>query len=162
MDGETKSLLDCLDAQRAHVTGILEGLSEEALRRPVLPSGWSSLGLVHHLAVDVERFWFRVVVAGETFNDDSDNTESAWKVPLATPSTDVFDLYRAEIEEANAIVGSASLDDEPKEWPDFFGDWRLPDVRAIVLHVIAETACHAGHLDAVRELVDGRTWMMLT
>jgi len=31
-----------------------------------------------------------------------------------------------------------------------------------VLHVITETATHAGHLDAVRELIDGRTWMILT
>jgi hypothetical protein len=31
-----------------------------------------------------------------------------------------------------------------------------------MLHVITETACHAGHLDAVRELIDGRTWMVLT
>jgi uncharacterized protein DUF664 len=38
----------------------------------------------------------------------------------------------------------------------------MDDLRQISLHVIAETACHAGHLDAVRELIDGRTWMVLT
>jgi len=32
-------------------------------------------------------------------------------------------------------------------------------VREIILHVISETACHAGHLDAVREIIDGRQWM---
>jgi len=31
-----------------------------------------------------------------------------------------------------------------------------------MLHVIVETACHAGHLDAVRELIDGRRWLVLT
>jgi hypothetical protein len=35
-------------------------------------------------------------------------------------------------------------------------------MRAIALHVITETACHAGHLDAARELLDGRTWLRLT
>ena len=35
-------------------------------------------------------------------------------------------------------------------------------LRDTVLHVITETATHAGHLDAVRELIDGRTWMILT
>jgi len=35
-------------------------------------------------------------------------------------------------------------------------------LRDTVLHVIIETACHAGHLDAVRELIDGRTWQILT
>lgn len=70
MEPDTKALLDCLDTQRAHVVGILDGLSEEALHRVVLPSGWSSVGLVQHLAMDVERFWFRVVLAGETMVED--------------------------------------------------------------------------------------------
>jgi hypothetical protein len=43
-----------------------------------------------------------------------------------------------------------------------FGDWRLHDLREILLHVITETACHAGHLDAARELIDGRRWLVLT
>jgi hypothetical protein len=34
-----------------------------------------------------------------------------------------------------------------------------PGLREIVLHAITETAVHAGHLDAARELLDGRTWM---
>jgi hypothetical protein len=51
------------------------------------------------------------------------------------------------------------LPDESLRWPDYFGDWRLRDVREIILHVITETAVHAGHLDAARELLDGRTWM---
>ena len=40
--------------------------------------------------------------------------------------------------------------------PDAEGEWRLHDVRDVLLHVITETACHAGHLDAVRELIDGQ------
>ncbi len=53
---ESKTLLSYLGAQRDHVLGILEGLDEDVLRRPVLPSGWTCLGLVRHLALDVERF----------------------------------------------------------------------------------------------------------
>ena len=37
----------------------------------------------------------------------------------------------------------------------------MDNLREVVLHVITETATHAGHLDAVRELIDGRTWMVL-
>jgi hypothetical protein len=51
-----------------------------------------------------------------------------------------------------------SLDAPPARWPDYFS-WRLRDVREIILHVITETAVHAGHLDAARELLDGRTWL---
>ena len=51
----------------------------------------------------------------------------------------------------------------PSRWPeDLFGGWRLHSVREIILHVMTETAGHAGHLDAVRELIDGRQWLVLT
>ena len=49
------------------------------MRRPVLPSGWTCLGLVWHLALDVERFWFRAVVAGEKMELESGDV--AWQVP---------------------------------------------------------------------------------
>jgi hypothetical protein len=45
---------------------------------------------------------------------------------------------------------------------DQFGDRRAHTLQKIILHVIAETACSAGHLDAVRELIDGRKWLVLT
>lgn len=63
--GGRQLLLDRLDGQRHHVLTQLEGLSEEQLHRPVLPSGWSCLGLVRHLTLSDERYWFGVVVAGE-------------------------------------------------------------------------------------------------
>jgi hypothetical protein len=159
--GEVRTLMSYLDAQREHVLGILDGLDEEALRRPVLPSGWNCLGLVRHLTIDVERLWFRAVVAGE--KDVVDTRADAWQVPADTPARSVLDAYRAEIDRANAILASASLDAAPAWWPeDEFGDWRLGTVREIALHVIVETACHAGHLDAVRELIDGNRWLVLT
>jgi uncharacterized damage-inducible protein DinB len=163
MEPDAKAMLDCLDAQRAHVVGTLDGLSDEALHRALLPSGWSIVGLVQHLALDVERFWFRVILAGETtLEDESDSSGSAWEVSPDTRAADVFDTYRKEIQLANEVIANTDLDAEPKYWPEFFGDWRLPDMRAILLHVIAETACHAGHLDASRELIDGHTWLILT
>ena len=55
---------------------------------------------------------------------------------------------------------ATALDATPALWPDeLWPTWKLQDLRAILLHVIAETACHAGHLDAVRELIDGRKWL---
>src|ERR1700760_1858148 len=66
MDHETELLQRFLDEQRHHVLGILEGLTEEQLTRPLLPSGWHCLGLVKHLALADEHYWFRCVVAGES------------------------------------------------------------------------------------------------
>jgi hypothetical protein len=51
VNAELDALKGALDRQREHVLGILEGLSEEDLRRPVLPSGWSCLELLRHLTV---------------------------------------------------------------------------------------------------------------
>ncbi|HEY5025146.1 MAG TPA: DinB family protein [Acidimicrobiales bacterium] len=161
MESETQGLLDCLDNQRAHVLGILEGLTDGELRQSMLPSGWAILGLVQHLALDVERFWFREVVAGEILPEPDNASGSAWELSPTTRAESVLDSYRQEIKRANVIVASTPLNAEPKMWPDFFGDWRLGDLRAVLLHVIAETACHAGHLDAARELIDGRTWLKL-
>lgn len=159
---ESKTLLSYLSAQRRHVLGILEGLDEEALRRPVLPSAWTCLGLVQHLALDVERFWFRCVVAGERAAIDG-LVGDAWHVGAEVPAEAIFDLYRQEIDRANAIIANTPLDAAPAWWPpDLFGDWRLHNLREIMLHVITETACHSGHLDAVRELIDGRRWLVLT
>jgi len=161
---ESTTLLSYLNAQRTHVLGILAGLDDEALRRPVLPSGWTGLGLVQHLALDVERFWFRCVVAGEqTAIDGLAATPDAWHVGAEESAETVFDRYRQECDRANVIVAATPLEAGPAWWPpDRFGDWRLPDLRHVLLHVITETACHAGHLDAARELIDGRRWLVLT
>jgi uncharacterized damage-inducible protein DinB len=162
---EATTLLSCLNAQRDHVLGILEGLDDDALRRPVLPSGWTMLGLVQHLALDVERFWFRAVVDAEPRVIDrlDGNVDDAWQVGSLVPAESVIDSYREEIERADKIIAATPLDAGPAWWPEgMFGGWRVDSVREIVLHVITETACHAGHLDATRELLDNRQWHVLT
>lgn len=161
---EHKTLLTYLNAQRDHARGILEGLDEEALRRPLLPSGWTCLGLLQHLALDIERFWFRAVVAGEQAAiDELADLRTAWQIGADVPAEAVFDVYRQEIDRANAIISATPLDAAPAWWPlELFGDWRLHTVREIIMHVMTETACHAGHLDAARELIDGKLWLVLT
>lgn len=160
---EIDLLLGQLDAQRNHVLGILEGLDEDALRRPVLPSGWSCVGLLQHLALDDERFWFQAVVVGDQAVIDGvlNAPEDAWQVAADAPVEQVFALYREHSDRTNTIIRTTPLDAEPAWWPDFFGDFRMNSLREIVLHVLTETAAHAGHLDAARELIDGRTWLVL-
>lgn len=160
VSGEAGALLSCLDGQREHVLGILDGLPADALRRAVLPSGWTCLGLVRHLALDVERFWFRGIIAGEPV--ELCEGAEAWQVSEDTTADQVFGLYRDEIGRANAIITGTPLDAAPAWWPDEWQGWRLAGLREVILHVIGETACHAGHLDVVRELIDGRKWMVLT
>jgi uncharacterized damage-inducible protein DinB len=159
---EPTMLLRYLNAQREHILGILDGLDEAALRREVLTSGWSCLGLVRHLALDVERFWFRAVVAADQTAID-DLPDDAWHVDANLPASALFDLYRLEIARANAIIAATPLEAPPGWWPEgLFGDWKVENLRQIILHVMTETATHAGHLDIVREQIDGRQWLVLT
>lgn len=161
---ETDALIASLAAQRRHVLDDLDGLDDAALRRPVaLTSGWTPLGLVHHLAHDVERFWFQAVVAGDpaVMAEMTPDAASGWEVGPDVPAPEILDHYRAQIDRSNAILAAVQLDAAPTWWPDFFGDYHLDTVRQVVLHVIAETAGHAGQLDAARELMDGRQWVVL-
>jgi hypothetical protein len=161
---ETSALLASLTIQRNHVLGILEGLTDDQLRRPVLPSGWSCLGMVQHLTISDERFWFRGIVGGDSAcvsaSADEAKAEAIWQVVPDAPAEAVLEAYRREIKLADAVIAATPLDQPPAIWPtEIWPDWRLPNLRAVILHVITETACHAGHLDAARELIDGHQWM---
>lgn len=160
---ETSALLRSLNNQRQHILGAIEGLSEEDVRRGVLPTGWSCLGLVQHLAIDVEEWWFQTVIAGGGADDPGDDASNAWVAGPDAAVEAVLDAYRRHAERSDEILRATPLDGEPAWWPvEVFGDWRLDTVRQIVLHVLTETACHTGHLDAARELIDGKTWLILT
>jgi hypothetical protein len=159
---EASALLSSLTNQRNHVLGILDGLTEDQLRQPLLPSGWSCLGMVRHLTISDERFWFRGIVTGEPayVGTSDEDAEAAWRVPADLTAAAVLEAYRREIKLADAVIAATPLSQPPAIWPvEIWPNWRLPDFRAVMLHVITETACHAGHLDAARELIDGRLWM---
>jgi len=96
-------------------------------------------------------------VEPDEFGDDG------WQVRPEVPAAAVLDLYRREIALADKIIAATSLEAPPTWWPDFFPpSFHLDNLRQVLLHVIAETACHTGHLDAARELIDGQTWLVLT
>ena len=153
---ERSSLTEFLKAQRGSVLAIVEGLGAEQLRRTVVPSGWSALGMVGHLT-DAERHWFESVIAGSVdtrVHDESDAVE----VPFASDRTvdEVIACYRNQTARFDKVLADTSLDAAPvgRVWPK--AD-EIHTVRDVVLHMIEETARHAGHLDIVRELIDGRT-----
>ncbi len=72
---------------------------------------------------------------------------------------DVAALYQRECSASDAIIRATDLDREPAAWPRFLGPPRT--VGELVLHVIGETAVHAGHLDVVREMIDGHRHLVL-
>ena len=158
-DPEKAVLHEFLGYQRASVLAVLEGLGEQALRAPVLSSRWTPLGMVEHLG-HAERYWFQEILTGTAeplpWRDDRPDDEP----PLTTslPTSVVLAFYRDQCRLSDAVIRVTPLDAAPVgRYPDEPLASQTTDLRRVILHLIEETARHAGHLDAARELIDGRT-----
>ncbi|GGQ17329.1 hypothetical protein GCM10010215_47710 [Streptomyces virginiae] len=154
---ERTQLLGWLDMQRSIIHWKCEGLSDEAAHRPVLPSSplMTAAGLVSHMRW-VEHCWFEVMLldrpsdVNPQFGDVEDADLQADGIPLGR----LLEEYDRQCAVSNEIVASLSLDDTGRNTEFKAG---AASVRWVLLHMIEETARHAGHLDAIRELVDGET-----
>ena len=146
-------LVSWLDYHRATLEWKCNGLTDEQLReRSVPPSTMSLLGLVRHMA-EVERNWFRRCLGGESvggiYYSDDDPDGDFDNVATADVAND-FATWRHECELGRKAVEQASS-------LDITGVRRGHDVslRWILVHMIEETARHAGHADLLREGIDG-------
>ena len=126
-----------------------EGLDEEQLRRVLVPSGTSLLGLVQHVT-DGERWWFGYHVAGDPTWSEVD---FSMEVPDDVTPAQVLDAFHEAVAASEAIMAGADLDDPLAVLVD---GQQLP-VRWVVAHKTSEIARHAGHADILRELIDGVT-----
>ena len=160
-DPADQALLAFLDAQRDAVLAIVDGLDEEAWHRPVVPSGWTPAGLVEHLG-GAEWHWFQGVVAGvhpEPLPADEDRPPYDPTAAFVTdlPSAEVIRFYRDQCARSNTVLAATPLSAPPRGRHGDPDMTEPPNVRWVILHMIEETARHAGHLDIARELVDGQT-----
>ena len=156
-DDARAELLEYLEFQRASVRSIVDGLEEDDWHTPVVPSGWTVAGMVEHLG-NMERHWFQEVIANSPAELPWDEGRPAYRpdgiFTCDRPSSDVLAYYRAQTDAADKILEGVGLSDAPQ---GRHGNDEIPNVRVIILHVIEETAAHSGHLEIVRELLDGRT-----
>ncbi len=144
-----------LDWYRAVVIRKVEDLSFDDATRAMTSSGLSPLSIVQHLAW-VEEVWFRWRLAGEDvsiFTGGSDNAVT-FELKAGDGVETVVDAYRTAIEHSRRITAATSLDAVSVRASAHFGAVSL---RSILVHQIEETARHAGHLDVMREEIDGRT-----
>ena len=149
--GEKESLRASLDRHRDVILWKLEGLDDEALRRPMTPSGTNLLGLVKHLAA-VEYGWFVLTFGRETEPlpfDDAD-PDADLRVGPDETTDDVLAFYGRARAAADEVIDELDLDDTGRAW---FGD--AVSMRWVLIHMIEENARHAGHVAIVRELIDG-------
>jgi uncharacterized damage-inducible protein DinB len=153
---ERDTLTGSLDWYRAVVENKVDGLSLDQAASVMTPTGLSVLGVVNHLGW-VERGWFRDIFAGEDVEsiDAPDDNSAEFAVGPDDTIESVVAFYRAEIEEARRLVAAAPSLDALSARETAFGDH--VSLRWILVHMLEETARHAGHLDLMRERIDGRT-----
>jgi uncharacterized damage-inducible protein DinB len=157
VDGERDTMLGYLRGYRLTLEMKCEGLDAEQLaRRSVPPSTMSLLGLVRHMA-DVERNWFRRVMAQTDapplyWSDDIPDAD--WAGATADPAVvaEAWLAWRDEIAFANEYI--AGTDDLGVRSP--MSDGSTVALRDVIIHMIEEYARHCGHADLLRERIDGR------
>jgi uncharacterized damage-inducible protein DinB len=157
LEGERATLLDYLRAYRLTMEMKCADLDAAQLaRRSVPPSTMSLLGLIRHLT-DVERHWFRRVMAqadAPPLYWSTDVADADWLGAVADPAvvTDAWRAWREEVAFAEEFVaGSADLGLKVTR-----KDGSRMALREVLVHMIDEYARHCGHADLLRERIDGR------
>lgn len=151
--GELATLDHALDLYRATIVWKLSGVSEEDARRALVASGTSLLGIVKHLGY-TEREWFQGAIAGrEVFVPfDDENPDGDWVLTEDDSVASITTFYEAECAASRAVTRSISDPGVLVPWDD--GE---VSIRRVVVHMLEETARHAGHMDILREQLDGAT-----
>jgi hypothetical protein len=149
--GEKESLHVALDRHRDVVLWKLGGLDEAQARRPMTPSGSSMLGLVKHLAC-VEYGWFCATFgrATEPLPDVDADPNADLRVDADEGIADIVAFYGRARAAADQVIDELDVDDTGTSWSS-----DVVSMRWVLIHMIEETARHAGHLDIIRELIDG-------
>jgi uncharacterized damage-inducible protein DinB len=155
---ERTSLLEFLDFQRASILLKTEGLSQAQLNQSLAPSTMTLGGLLKHLAL-VEDTWIQERFLGLPKLEPwlgaplEDDPDWEWHSAVRDEPEYLRDLYAASCERNRSGILHSQLDDlavvQSRGWP-----WTL---RWVMLHLIEETARHAGHADLIRESIDGVT-----
>ena len=148
---EKESLKVSLDRHRDAVLWKLEGLGDDDLRRPMVPSGTSLLGLVKHLG-SVEYGWFCETFGRDTepLPFDENDPDSDMRARPDETTEDVLAFYGRARAAADLVIDELDVEDTGTAW---FGE--TVTMRWVLIHMVEETARHAGHIDILRELIDG-------
>ena len=158
IEEERELLLAYLAQQRLVVRIPAYGLTDEQARATPAASALSAGGLIKHLAA-MERDWMDTVLRHP--HGSQEGYESAFRLGPDETLASVLDLYDEAAASTDAVIaGIADLGQAvpvPKGVPWFPQDVEAWSVRWVLLHLIEETARHAGHADIVREALDGAT-----
>lgn len=164
-DRERADLLQALDQHRALLRRTVRDIDDDAARRRTTVSELCLAGIVKHVAW-VEQRWARFIVDGPGAMGGMDEAAFAAHVDSFRPSdAETLDALLVRYDDVarstDDLVGSLpSLDaDQPLPEAPWFEPGARWSARRVLVHIVAETAQHAGHADIVREALDGAKTM---
>ena len=140
-----------LDWYRAVVVNKATGVNRADATRVMTPTGLSVLGVVKHLAL-VELGWFDEVFAG---NPERTDPHGEFQIAGNDTVASIIEMYEAACQLSRKHCAAAASLDQLSAVED--GMYGRASLRWILVHMIEETARHAGHLDLMREQIDGTT-----
>jgi uncharacterized damage-inducible protein DinB len=155
---EQELLGQYLDYQRETILAKTEGLTREQLARTHPPSALTLAGLLYHLAL-VEESWMEVRFLGGAERapwvgvDWDADPDWEFRTAASVDPEQLRQRYREACERSRQVFAGAALD-QLSARP--LRDGRQFSLRWVLLHLIEETARHAGHADLLREAIDGR------
>jgi uncharacterized damage-inducible protein DinB len=158
--GERELLTDFLDYYRGVMVRKAQGLSREQLAVRLSPSTLTIGGLIKHLAL-VEHSWFHCRLLGIEYDEPwatvDWESDPDWEFRTAADDepADLLRLYDSACSRSRAVVDEVSDLDAMSKAPNRRGEYF--SLRWILIHMIEETARHAGHADLIRESIDGTT-----
>jgi hypothetical protein len=142
-----------LDWYRTVIEHKVQGLTTDVASNAMTTTGLSPLGVVAHLAA-VEVAWFGEIFGGQPVDPVWDD-HGSFKLLDHDSVDSIVDEYRSACARSRSIVDAApSLDVLSLQPDEFRGHVSL---RWVLIHMVEETARHAGHLDIMREAIDGQT-----
>ncbi|MBP0454504.1 DinB family protein [Kitasatospora sp. RG8] len=161
MSSERADLLQTLDKHRGFLRYTVRDLTDEQAARRTTVSELCLGGLIKHV-MGVETRWMRFAVGGaDAMNSEPVDWEGQFRMADGETLESLLAAYERVAHETDELV--STLPDLDRAHPLPQAPWFEPgaswSVRRVLLHVIAETAQHAGHADIIRESLDGAKTM---
>jgi uncharacterized damage-inducible protein DinB len=160
LTGERADLLESLARTRYFLRNTTRDLTDEQAAQRTTVSELSLGGLIKHVTL-TERQWIRFIRVGPSAmawdQSSAGDWLSAFRMGPGDTLADLLEEYAKAAEEtAELVAGLPDLDAaQPLPEAPWFPPGTRWSARRVLLHVIAETAQHAGHADIIRESLDG-------
>ncbi len=160
---EAEDLLQTIKAHRAFLLETVRDLTDEQASQRTTASALTLAVIIKHVT-DGERSWIDFILDGPgAIGDFADNVEkyqAGWQLEPGETLTVLLERYAEAARRSDELIPTLDLD---AAQPLPVAPWFEPDgrwsARRVVLHIIAETAQHAGHADIIRESLDGAKTM---